>query len=121
MTTLIQRQHEDILIIYFQDVRIIDDSRINALGRELTELVNTGDSKKFILNFQNVSFMSSAMIGKLVLFGKNCKTAGIELKLCSINPNVEEVFNLMQLKKVFVIDKNEETAIKAYSRKGWFG
>lgn len=121
MSTLIQRTYEDILIIYFQDVRIIDDSRINALGRELTELVNTGNSKKFILNFQNVSFMSSAMIGKLVLFGKNCKTAGIELKLCSINPNVEEVFNLMQLKKVFSIEKDEDAAVKGFSKKGWFG
>lgn len=121
MSTLIVRTFEDIQIIYFQDVRIIDDSRINALGRELTELVNTGESKKFILNFQNVSFMSSAMIGKLVLFGKNCKTAGIDLKLCSINPNVEEVFNLMQLKKVFAIEKDEDAAVKAFSKKGWFG
>jgi len=121
MSTLIQRNHEDILIIYFQDVRIIDESRINALGRELTELASGGSTKKFILNFQNVSFMSSAMIGKLVLFGKNCKANGVDLRLCNINPNVEEVFNLMQLKKVFTIDKDEETAIKGFSKKGWFG
>lgn len=119
--TLMKRTHEDILIAYFQDVRIIDETRIGALGKELTELANASEFKKVVLNFQNVGFMSSAMIGKLVLFGKNCKTAEIDLRLCNINPNVLEVFNLMKLGKVFKIDTDEETAIKGFSKKGWFG
>ena len=121
MTTLIQRTHEDILIAYFQDVRIIDETRIGALGKELTELANSPEYKKVVLNIQNVGFMSSAMIGKLVLFGKNCKASGKDLRLCNINPNVQEVFNLMQLGKVFKMDKDEESAIKGFSKKGWFG
>lgn len=56
--------------------------------------------------------MSSAMIGKLVLFGKKCKEAKVKLRLCTIGENVEEVFKLMRLNKVFDIDKNEETSIK---------
>lgn len=120
-STLMKRTHEDILVVYFQDVRIIDETRIGALGKELTELASTSEFKKVILNFQNVGFMSSAMIGKLVLFGKNCKTADIDLRLCNINPNVLEVFNLMKLGKVFKIDGDEEGAIKGFSKKGWFG
>jgi anti-sigma B factor antagonist len=116
-----KRNHEDIQIAYFQDVRIIDETRIGALGKELTELATSSEFKKVILNFQNVGFMSSAMIGKLVLFGKNCKTANIDLRLCNINPNVLEVFNLMKLGKVFKIDNDEEAAIKGFSKKGWFG
>ena len=64
------------------------------------------------MNFKNVSFMSSAMIGKLVLFGKKCKTAKVKLRLCCINDNVDEVFKLMKLNKVFAIDKDEETSMK---------
>lgn len=121
MTTLIRRSEGDILVAYFQDVRIIDESRITALGKELSDLVNDSENKKIILNFQNVSFMSSAMIGKLVLFGKKCKTAEVDLRLCNINENVEEVFSLMKLGKVFKIDKDEETSVNKFSKKGWFG
>ncbi len=121
MSTLIQRTQDDIVIVYFQDVRIIDESRISALGRELTDLANQVNTKKVALNFQNVSFMSSAMIGKLVHFSKTCKTAGVDLRLCNINNNVQEVFSLMKLDKVFKIDDEEEDSIKAFSKKGWFG
>ena len=101
MATLLTRSEDDVLVAYFQDVRIIDESRINSLGQELTDLINNSDDKKIILNFKNVSFMSSAMIGKLVLFGKKCKTAKVSMRMCDINENVEEVFNLMKLGKVF--------------------
>ena len=111
MATLLTRQAEDVLVAYFQDVRIIDESRITNLGQELTELVNNPDNQKIVLNFENVSFMSSAMIGKLVLFGKKCSSAKVSLRLCNINENVDEVFKLMKLGKVFSLDSDEETAL----------
>jgi anti-sigma B factor antagonist len=121
MSTLLKRSEGDVLIAYFQDVRIIDETRISSLGQELGEMTTKPANNKIVLNFQNVSFMSSAMIGKLVLFDKKCKAAKIELRMCGINDNVEEVFSLMKLGKVFKIDKDEETAIKNFSKKGWFG
>jgi len=111
VATLLTRQAEDVLIAYFQDVRIIDESRITNLGQELTELVNNPTNQKIVLNFEKVSFMSSAMIGKLVLFGKKCDSAKVSLRLCNINDNVDEVFKLMKLGKVFALDNDEETAL----------
>lgn len=121
MATLLNRVEGNALIIYFQDVRIIDESRIQSLGQEMTDLVNSTENKNVVLNFQNVSFMSSAMIGKLIQFGKKCKATDVNLRLCDINDNVEEVFKLMKLEKVFKIEKNEETAIASFTKKGWFG
>lgn len=116
MSTLLTRSEGDVLIAYFQDVRIIDETRINSLGLELAELINNSENSRIILNFKNVSFMSSAMIGKLVLFGKKCKTAKVALRLCNINDNVDEVFKLMKLNKVFSIDKDEETSLKKIAK-----
>jgi len=111
VATLLTRQEEDVLIAYFQDVRIIDESRITNLGQELTELVNNPNNQNIVLNFENVSFMSSAMIGKLVLFGNKCKSAKVNLRMCNINENVDEVFQLMKLGKVFSLDADEETSL----------
>ena len=121
MATLLTRNEGDVLIAYFQDVRIIDETRIQSLGQELNELVNNTDTKNIVLNFRNVSFMSSAMIGKLIQFGKKCKSIEVNLRLCNINENIEQVFTLMKLERVFNIDKDEEQAIAGFSKKGWFG
>ena len=121
MSTLLTRTEAGILLISFQDVRLIDERRITALGQELSELINNSDNDRMILNFHSVNFMSSAMIGKLVEFEKKCKAAKIQLRLCNINENVKEVFSLMRLDKVFTIDVDEEESLKNFSKKKWFG
>ena len=79
-------------------------------------------SKKLLLNFQGVQFMSSAMIGKLVLLNKKAKTSEIDLKFCTISANVHEVFKITRLNKVFKIYPDEEKALKAFQGGGgWFG
>lgn len=121
MATLLTRKHDDVLVAYFQDVRIIDATRIQSLGQELNDLVVNAENRKIILNFQNVSFMSSAMIGKLIQFAKHCNSIDVKLRLCNINENVGEVFKLMKLEKVFSIDVDEEKSIEGFGKKGWFG
>ena len=57
MATLHTRSEDDVLIAYFKDVRIIDESRITNLGQELAELVNNPDNQKIVLNFENLSLI----------------------------------------------------------------
>ena len=116
MSTIDTRIEAGVLVIYLQDVRIIDERRIAALGQELTELVHDTECKQIILSFNNVGFMSSAMIGKLVAFDKKCKSLDMKLRLCDIGENVDEVFKLMRLDKVFSIDKTEEEALQQLSK-----
>ena len=115
MSTTETRIEAGVLVIYLQDDRIIDERRIADLGQELTELVHDTDCKNIILSFKNVGFMSSAMIGKLVAFDKKCKSLDMKLRLCDIGENVDEVFKLMRLDKVFSIDKTEGIALDHFS------
>ncbi len=110
MATLLTRKDSDILVVYFQDVSIIDEARITGLGDELLELIKT-ENKKIVVNFENVSFMSSAMIGKLIHFSTRCKEEKILIRLCNINENVMKVFTLMNLEKVFDIDADESDSV----------
>jgi anti-anti-sigma factor len=123
MSSLKSQEIEDVLVVYFTDAKILDEARIQQIGKELMDMATSASqSKKMLLNFQGVQFMSSAMIGKLVLLNKKCKTDGVNLKLCQISPNVLEVFKITRLNKVFEIFADEEKAIKSFGKKaGWFG
>ena len=120
MSTLLTRNEDDILLVYFQETGIIDESQIQSLGQEMINLLNTASQEKILVNLENVTLMSSAMIGKLILFGKKCKDANVDLRICGINPNIKEVFDLMQLEKIFKVNADEAQAIASFNKKSWF-
>jgi anti-sigma B factor antagonist len=65
--------------------------------------------------------MSSSMLGKLVQTHKKCAEFKVKLKLCSIDPEIRQVFKITKLDKLFDIDPDEAAARKAFMHKGWFG
>ena len=122
MSSLKSREEEGVLVVNFTDAKILDEARIQQIGSEMMEMVAAASTnKKLLVNFAGVQFMSSAMIGKLVLTNKKAKAAEIELKFCDISPNVLEVFKITRLNKVFKILADEEKALKAFEGGGgWF-
>jgi anti-anti-sigma factor len=123
MSSLKTQEVEEVLVVSFTDAKILDEARIQLIGQELMNAAaSAGQKKKMLLNFQGVQFMSSAMIGKLVLLNKKCKTEEVVLKMSTISPNVMEVFKITRLNKVFEIFDDQDKAIKSFSKgKGWFG
>jgi anti-sigma B factor antagonist len=122
MSSVWSQVNGDVLVVYFNDAKILDESKINQIHTELCEMVSKAESQKLLLNFQNVAFMSSAMIGKLILVYKKCKTDQVDLKFSNISPNIMEVFKIMKLNKMFEMHEDEGKALKSYEKKkGWFG
>ena len=121
MAAITTQNHEEILVIGFTDSKILDSQRIEQVGKELQDAVPQAIHKKLLLNFRGVSFMSSAMITKLVMLNKNCKKQGVALKFCEVSPNVMEVFKITKLNKLFDIQEGEEKAMASFDKKGWFG
>jgi anti-anti-sigma factor len=121
VSTLRTEEKGEVLTVYFTEAKILDEARITQIGKDLMEAAAKATNSKMLLNFQGVAFMSSAMIGKVILLNKKCKTDNINLKLCNISPNVMEVFKIMRLNKVLSIYDDEAKALPAFDKKGWFG
>ncbi len=121
MASITNQMSGEILVLGFTDSKILDSQRIEQIGKELQEAVPQAIHKKLLLNFRGVSFMSSAMITKLVILNKVCKATGVALKFCDVSPNVMEVFKITKLNKLFDIQDGEEKAIASFDKKGWFG
>jgi anti-anti-sigma factor len=120
MASLDLREVDEVLVVSFTKAKILDETTIEQIGTELMECITKCPAGKIVLNFQGVSFMSSAMIGKLVLFNNKCKAADVKLKLCDISDNVMEVFKITRLNRVFDIHKSEEKAVASFEKRGWF-
>jgi len=121
MAALNTTKVEDVLIVYFTDSSILDESTMQSLGRDLMACVEKCEDQRLLLNFESVRYMSSAMLGKLVALNKKCKEAEVTLKMCNIDKDIMLVFQMTKLHKVFDIHATEEKAMKSFNKKGLFG
>jgi anti-sigma B factor antagonist len=109
-------QHKDgVLLAKFTAAKIVDDVLIAHIGRELLELADQADGK-MVLDFESVQFMSSSMIGKIVLLNKKCKKTQTAIKMCNISSAIMEVFEITRLDKLFDIYASAENALGALSK-----
>jgi anti-sigma B factor antagonist len=111
----------NVLVIQLANPRILDQQVIDQIGSELKELLEKTENERVVLDFRQVQFMSSAMLGALVKFRKQCAEFKADLKLCGISKDIMEVFKVTNLHKVFDIQADEPTAVAAFDKKkGWF-
>lgn len=110
----------DVTVVYFTDSKILDEHKINQLSEELNKVADKAAGGKLLLNFADVHFMSSAVLGKLVSINRKCKENQTNLKMCQISPDIIKVFEITRLNKVIDIYDTEEKALSAFNKRGWF-
>lgn len=109
------KDRRDVVVAYLKTGSILEQTMIEKIGGELqAAALEAAGVRKLLLNFQSVQFMSSAMLGKLVLLHKRCKADKIKLKFCGISKSVMEVFEITRLTKIFDIAKDEDSALQAF-------
>src|SRR6476620_7773781 len=96
----------DVTVVNFIDRKILDEQNIQIIGEQLFSLVDVDHVKKMLLNFRNVEYLSSAALGKLITLNKKVASSGCKLVLCSIDPQIKEVFEITKLDKLFKIKKD---------------
>ena len=104
----------DVTVVRFVDRKILDELNIQELGQELFQLVEEDNKARLLLNFQQVEFLSSAALGKLITLDKKVKAHGGKMKFSNIRPEIYEVFAITKLNKLFDIKDDEADALAAF-------
>ena len=104
----------DVTVVRFNDQRILDANTIEELGGELFGLVEDDNLQRLLLDFTSVEFLSSAALNKLIILDKKVKASGGKLKLCSLRPEIAEIFAITRLDKLFDIKQDEKCALEAF-------
>ncbi|MCA9118561.1 MAG: STAS domain-containing protein [Planctomycetaceae bacterium] len=100
---------DSVVVAGFNSPEIREPDDIQRVGVELMRLVDAAsETKRLLVSFKGIRFMSSAMIGKLVLLNKCAKSKSVELRFCDVAPNVLEVFNITRLNRVFRIFRDPD-------------
>ncbi|MGA2033046.1 MAG: STAS domain-containing protein [Thermoguttaceae bacterium] len=95
-----------LVVVRFRDRHITNILEIEQVGQELYRLLEEGKYKQLILDFSNVDYLSSALIGKMISLNAKAKARGGSVKLCSIRPEISEVFHTCKRDRIFSINKD---------------
>jgi anti-sigma B factor antagonist len=104
----------DITHVGFRDRNIIEEAAIQQIGDELTSLIENSVNPKLLIDFTNVEHLSSAALGTLITVKNKIRTAGGQLRLCSIDPQIYEVFVITKLNRLFQIHESAEEAVDSF-------
>ena len=104
---------ENATVVTFIDEKILEESDIHSLQESVMSVIEEADQLNLILDFCNVQFLSSAVLGLLLRISKKVYEQEGELRLCNINPRIYEIFKITRLNKIFDIYENVKSATES--------
>ncbi|MFN0136826.1 MAG: STAS domain-containing protein [Phycisphaerae bacterium] len=108
--SLIVEIEDEVTAMRFKDPSMLDALAIQRIGKELSELIETATTKKVVVNFDGIRFLSSEALRVLIGLRSKADKAGRKVALCGIRPDLMRVFQLTNLDKLFTIFDNVDTA-----------
>ena len=79
----------------------------------INELIDAG-KQKILVNFEQLSFISSAGLRVLLATVKKLNASNGELRICSLNATVQEVFDISGFVTILHVKNTEEEALSSF-------
>ena len=112
---LLIQPYKDVTVVNFQNVSVLDSANIEALGRALLDLVEKQDTRKLVLEFSAVRFMSSQALGILIQLKKAMDPLHGRVVIAGIRPELHKVFKITNLHKLFVFQDTLDKALAEFN------
>jgi anti-sigma B factor antagonist len=106
---------ENATIVTLADEKILEEEDIRAVQESIMSVIEQAGRINLVLDFRNVQFLSSAVLGFLIRISKKIYEHDGQLKLCNISPKIHEIFKITRLTKIFDIHEDVESAIESVS------
>lgn len=107
-------QSEDGVDIIVPLVRRLDASVAVVFKQEILSFIEQG-KHGILLDFSHVDFIDSSCLGALVSILKALNGRG-ELALCSLNSNIQNMFKLTRMDRIFTIGQDRASTLKTMIR-----
>jgi anti-sigma B factor antagonist len=111
---LVISQIQEVTVVSFRNRSILDSVGVEAISRELYALVDEQARKKIVLDFSNVRFLSSQMLGVLIALHKKLKEIGGRYVIAGLQPELHRVFRITRLDKVLDFAPDETKALAEF-------
>ena len=113
--SIVVKYVDGIAVVSFRDtVAMFEGDKVQAVGKELIDLVGSRKEPKVLLNLSNAHFISSAMLAHLVKLHRKIQEAKGRIRLCGLRPVIMDAFKVSHFDRIFEIFPDEAAAMKKF-------
>ena len=102
-----------IVVVRFTVKVLRDEGIIRSIFDELDRLLESGRTR-MVMNFAGLQVFASYAIGKLISLDSRVKQLGGRLVMSDLTPIVDEIVDIMNLRRRFTIMKTERDALESF-------
>ena len=105
----------EVLVVRVTTRKLLDNDECQAFNHELASLTERNPvPSRVLVNFGEVDFMSSRVLGGFIKFDKKCKRNRILWRLSNVREELLETFRITLLDRVFKIDHDQNDALARF-------
>jgi anti-sigma B factor antagonist len=106
---------ENATVITLAEEKILEEDDVRGLQEAIMSVIQQAGRINLVVDFRNVGFLSSAVLGALIKVSKKVYECNGQLRLCNINPKIHEIFKITRLTKIFDIYRDLADALEGLS------
>jgi anti-sigma B factor antagonist len=104
-----------VAVINFVDSGLMFEATlIQEVGEELHSLLTDHGRSRILLDFSQVRYLSSSMLGQLARLAKDVASARGQLKITGLGPVLRDTFRISHLEPLFEFFDDQAAALKAF-------
>jgi anti-sigma B factor antagonist len=104
---------QDTAVVLFKSAMVTDADGITAASKQIYDYIEKNNPKRMVVDFEQVKFFSSQILGLLVNIKRKLEAGGGDLSISAINPQLYRVFRITNLDKIFKFFPDMESAVKS--------
>ncbi|MDD5326528.1 MAG: STAS domain-containing protein [Phycisphaerae bacterium] len=100
-------------IVAFKTASISNVEEIASISRQIKQFIEEKKPKEVVIDFEQVRFFSSAVLGLLLDIRAKLKIYDGKIAISAINPQLYRVFKITHLDRIFEFFPDKDNAAKA--------
>lgn len=104
-----------VVVVHIAKASLSEEDNIEQLGQELSMLVDQFGCRRVAVNFEIVTLITSAALGKFIALHRNLHRREGRLILCGVAGMVQDVLNATKLNEYFAVAATTDEAVASLS------
>ncbi|MBC8116766.1 MAG: STAS domain-containing protein [Candidatus Saccharimonas sp.] len=100
-----------VVVARFAKTGLSEVVNIEQLGQELSKLVDQFGCRRLVVNYEIVTLITSAALGKFIALHRNLHRREGRLVLCGVAGMVQDVLNATKLNEYFTVTSTVDEAV----------